>query len=64
MLSSKINSHHASDEGHDHLVLDFDNVLGKGKDYRSLLSGEGDGIFCVEEVALFRSVFLDQRKIC
>jgi len=60
MLSFKIDRHESSDEGHDHLVLDLDDVLREGEDDGTLLSGEGDGVFRVEEVSLIGSVLLDQ----
>jgi len=57
---SQIDSHETSDQSHDHLVLDFDDIFWQGEDDSTLLTGERDGILGVQQVGFLRSVSLNQ----
>jgi len=57
---SQIDSHETSDQSHDHLVFDFDDIFWQCKDDSTLFTGKGDGILGIQQVGFLRSVSLNQ----
>jgi hypothetical protein len=55
-----IPSHKSSEDGHDHFLLDFSDVLRQGVDSGSDLARHGDGVLGVGQIVLVRVAFAHQ----
>jgi len=60
LMSTKIDCHETSNESHDHLVLDLNDILRESEHHCTLLSGQTDRIFGVKQISLVRTVRLYQ----